>query len=333
MKDAKVVYAQAADIKNQERNGGLLKPCPPTFSGAFAAFFKKHAAPNLPGVARVRAFDALLRRHLAAKDPVHVTRFVRGQTRGEICAGMGGRMLPTDNSPVWWIHSFLLSGEALPKDAATFFESLPYRMFGLPKREYLNSAEYHAAHIVNAKDGNVEWRRWTRPELVRRTLVNIHPCNMFLAAKTDWPRWGGNADIRSWVVHRYREVYGAVMDAFLADVGADIPTPATTRGPRYNYGAPAKTKRRRASRTAAPPPDAPVKRLNRPKINKRLTGTGTLLDIHSLGRRFVVPHDALVDWVGRNTKALATPSWTVKGVYSWPKPSKDMLPFLEDFAR
>ena len=159
MKDAKVVCAQAADIKNQERNGGLLKPCPPTFSGTFAAFFKKHAAPNLPGVARVRAFDALLRRHLAAKDPVHVTRLVRGQTRGEICAGAGGRMLPTDNSPVWWIHSFLLSDEALPKDAATFFESLPYRMFGLPKREYLNSAEYHAAHIVNAKDGNVEWRR------------------------------------------------------------------------------------------------------------------------------------------------------------------------------
>ena len=322
--------------ENRERNGGLLKPCPPTFSGTFAAFFEKHAAPNLPGVARVRAFDALLRRHLDTKDPVHITRLVRGQERGEICEGADGRMLPTDNSPVWWVHSFLLSDEAFPEDAAAFFESLPYHFhkFRRPKGTHLNDAGYHAAHIVNAKDGNVKWREWPRRELARRTLVNIHPCNMFLAAKTGWERWGGDADIHSWVVCRYRDIYGATMDAFLADVGADIPTLATPPNPRYNYGASAKAKRRRASRTAAPPPDGPVKRLNRPKIDKRLMGTGTLLDIHSLGRRFVVPHDALVDWVGRNTKALATASWTVKGVYSWPKPSKKkMLPFLEGFAR
>jgi len=181
-----------------------ITPPPAQFDGSFADFFSRFVEPNLPSPDRVLAFDALLRRYLSDDDPVHVVRYVRGQTRGTICRTLdGGRILPTDNAPVWFTHALLHSGGALPEDAAALFGTMPHHFFGVARFQTLNQAGYHAAHIISAKNRSTDWHGWTRDELARRMLVNIHPCNMFLVAKQEWTRNGGRPDIIAWVIEAY----------------------------------------------------------------------------------------------------------------------------------
>lgn len=316
-----------------------MLPAPPTFSGTFSEFFQTHVAPNTPCPDRVHEFDHRLRQYLASTDPIHVVRKAGTQDRGTICTSdTGSRMLPTDNSPVWWIHAFLLSNAPFPSDNKTLFERLPYHMFKLPSSlTYLNSAGFHAAHIVNAKDGNTNWDSWSREELWRRTVVNIHPCNMFLVAKIDWRVWGGKPDIIECAKHLYRERYGALMTTFLREVGesneggplADVPyhyaaEPKNPKKPRFSTPTQVTVLPDKLNATAA-------LMLNRPMIKSALIATETDLEITTIGKRFLVPHDALLDWVGKNTNALQTDSWIKKGLYSWPRPSQKMIVFLHQF--
>lgn len=211
-------------------------------------------------------------------------------------------------------------------------------MFGLPKdRRYLNAAGYHAAHLVGAKNGDVDWRNWSREELARRTLVNIHPCNMFLVAKTDWAEWGGSPAILRWVARAYYERFGGLMLSFLSDAGVESIRTLSPPDPKYQYGEDNDEGNKQRSDVqnalSVNRAGAPVKRLNRPQIEENLLGTGTTLDIQTLGRRFVVPHDALFSWVEENTDATKSKSWLEGGLYSWPKPSRKMLEFLKSFER
>lgn len=73
------------------------------------------------------------------------------------------------------------------------------------------------------------------------------------------------------------------------------------------------------------------RRLNRPHIEKKMLGRGTILDIELKGTRFQVPHDELVAWVGENLNALNTKSWREKGIYSWPQASDKMTDYLRRF--
>jgi hypothetical protein len=77
-----------------------ILPPPARYDGRFSEFYERYVEPNLPSADRVQAFDSLLREHLSDNDPVHVVRYVKGQTRGTIYrTGQGWRILPTDNAP------------------------------------------------------------------------------------------------------------------------------------------------------------------------------------------------------------------------------------------
>jgi hypothetical protein len=294
-------------------------PPPLQFDGNFSDFFERYVEPNLSSADRVAAFDALLRWHLSGADPVHVTRWVRGQTRGEICQTTdGGRMLPTDNAPVWWLHAFLLSDTPLPADPESLFAEIPHHFHKVARFQTLNQAGFHAAHIVSAKNRDIGWQSWSRAELARRMLVNLHPCNVFLVAKQDWARNGGRSDIIAWVADAYRYRYGATMERFLADCDPGCSFGGPVGDPDYAYA-------------PATPELGGIIQSRRPIIKRGLVGRGVSLEISVDGSRYLLPHDDLVAWAQEHTTAMKTASWRDQGVYSWPRPSAAMLEFLRGY--
>ena len=320
-----------------------IVPPPPQFDARFSEFYERFVEPNLPSVQKVRAFDTLLRQYLSNEDPVHVVRYVRGQTRGTIYrTGQGWRIFPTDNAPVWWTHALLHSETALPKEnASALFGTMPHHFFKVARFQTLNQAGYHAAHILSAKNGDTDWRSWMRDELARRMLVNIHPCNMFLVAKQEWARNGGRRDIIAWITSAYLDRYGATMEKFLADVDPSAsPNGGPVDDPVYRYGTDAVGEASRVTPAPlswppryTPPKTGPVdpRPTKRPVIWRDLVGKGVSLDLSMQGARYLLPHDDLVAWVAEHTRALQTASWNEQGIYSWPRATTAMLQFLRHY--
>jgi hypothetical protein len=318
-----------------------IAPPPASYDGRFSAFYERYIEPNLPTNQKVREFDLRLRQYLSEQDPVHVVRYVKGLTRGTIyrtCEGL--RILPTDNAPVWWVHSLLHSQAALPEDGSDLFETMPHHFFRMAGIKTLNQAGYHAAHILPAKNRETDWQRWTRSELARRMFVNIHPCNIFLVAKTEWTQNGGRPDIIAWIIDAYLHRYGSTMERFLADCASEGSLfGRPTEDPIYRFSAAqaaesdsssklgGRSPRRKAPRTI----DIGIRRTKRPMIWRKLVGQGISLDITMDGSRYLLPHDDLVVWVQDNTTALETASWLEHGFYSWPRASYAMLRFLQNY--
>jgi len=84
------------------------------------------------------------------------------------------------------------------------------------KWESANTYGWHFAHIFDVKDGDTSWFNWTRPEVVRRFIRNIHPCNVFLLPKTDWTTWGGDSRVLGYVASRYAVRYADVWHEFIS---------------------------------------------------------------------------------------------------------------------
>lgn len=316
----------------------VLSPPPLRYNGRYSEFYRRYVEPNLPSVEMVQAFDSLLRRHLASEDPVYLVRYVKGHTRGTIYRTKQSlRMLPTDNAPVWWTHAHLHSGGTLPENSSDLFEAMPHHFFQVVRLATLNQAGYHAAHILSAKNGDVDWQMWTRAELARRMLVNIHPCNLFLVAKCEWMRSGGRPDIIAWVTNAYLRRYGSTMERFLADsVRGEALLSGPVEDPIYRYGgaeeatfdkAPIVAKQDTRQRTG----DNGIRRTKRPIIWRDLEGKGVSLAIEMDGTRYVLPHDHLVHWARKHTGALETTSWAKSGSYSWPRATRAMLQFLQGY--
>lgn len=302
-------------------------PSPSHYSGNFSNFFERYVGQNLPSADRVKAFDSRLRTYLTGKDPIHLLRHVSGQTRGKIClTRQGSRILPTDNAPVWWTHALLLSENPLPADES-LFSAMPSHFFMMARVKTLNQEGYHAAHILPAKNGSTDWQSWTREELARRMLLNIHPCNVFLVAKQDWQLNGGRPDIIAWVTATYLRRYGSIMERFLAEVGQSVSDfQGSPNDPTYRYDS------KIGHATVAQSVTTGVTLCaKRPFISHRYIGTHTRLQLTLNDMRFLIPHDDLVSWVGEHTTALLSSSWRDRGAYSWPRPSRAMQRFLAGY--
>ncbi len=118
-----------------------IVPPPVRYVGRFSEFYERYVEVNLPSADRVQEFDARLRQYLSAEDPVHVVRYVTGQTRGRVYrTGQGWKILPTDNAPVWWTHALLLSGDAFSLDTPELFGNMPCHFFKMARFQTLNKA-------------------------------------------------------------------------------------------------------------------------------------------------------------------------------------------------
>jgi hypothetical protein len=319
-----------------------LVKCPALFDGTFNRFYTEYVEPNLPRPERVWAFDKFLSEYLSSENPAYIVRNVRDQERGLACTTVhGDQMIPSDNSPGWWIHSFLLGDEPMEDNAAGFFAQSPTHVFEVWRMETLNTAGYHLAHIFPVKNRDTEWVNWTRSDLQRRFILNIHPCNWFLLAKTDWQRNGKREDLIQWVKSAYRERYGEIYQSFLQRTGNDREAIADWReNPEYAFdslrsrggkspGENRSTVKRHLDLKSNR--NDHVKQSKRPIVCAELVGRDTVLDIKIRDRRFRLLHDELWRWVKANKNALNTKAWNDDGVYHWPKTPKDMLEFLSQF--
>ena len=178
-------------------------------------------------------------------DPLFLLRYLTGEERGREMRTTAGRYRPTDNSPAWLMHYLAFNGIALPK--AESLEPLmaewPCHMFELARlgMKTVSHHGWHVAHFLPAKDRSTSPERWTRADLVRRFVRNVHPCNYSYLPKPDWARYGADPAVISFLTQRYRERYRDVWDEFAAL--AEMPPPSTTTGAesdgvfRYQYQA------------------------------------------------------------------------------------------------
>jgi hypothetical protein len=161
-----------------------------------------------------------------------VSGLERGQT---LRTEYGVQLRATDNSPAWWIHYQLFTGQFRQfTPFSSFLEAVPCHMFQVRLPENINQAGWHVAHIFDAKDRNVTFKRWDRNELVRRTARNIHPCNYFYIPKTDWQRHGGDPAVIAFFYEKFKTLYGPVWEDFLRLVDGQPPH-VNARNSGYGY--------------------------------------------------------------------------------------------------
>ena len=192
---------------------------PPAFSGTLNDLFDSRIVTVLPDAEHVAHIHRSILEHCSKVDPVFLVRAVRGCERGQVyVANSGARFKATDNSPAWWVHHLAFQGIRTVR-----FEDAPTHMFEagrlIPRN--VNTAGWHVAHILNAKDRNVDWPEWTRQDLVRRFVRNLHPANCFYIPKSDWTRYGGDPRVIAFFVSRYQERYRSIWDEFVSLAGGD----------------------------------------------------------------------------------------------------------------
>ena len=196
---------------------------PVRFRGIRTEYISRYLEPLLPDVRAVEDFHRALVEYLLRPDPELLIRAVAGLERGEVVRTRDGTALkPTDNAPAWWWHAVLFNG--VPITSARFptlVAGTPCRMFDIGSVPTINGAGWHAAHILDVKDGNIDWRGWDRVGATWRFVRNVHPCNVFyVPTKPDWQRVGGDHALIASVAGFYRERYAAVWEEFTRLAGA-----------------------------------------------------------------------------------------------------------------
>jgi hypothetical protein len=205
-----------------------IPPAPATFDGSLAELFTRHIEPVLPAPEVVREFHRVLVEYCTGPDPLFVVRQVASLERGREVKTRGGRFLPSDNSPAWWVHHLLFTRLGVRNVArmADLVAAMPCHLHDLRRARLrtISDAGWHVAHILNANDGDVDYQRWSREELTRRFVRNLHPCNCFYVPKPEWARYGGDSNVLGFAARVYRDRYGRVWDAFLKMAGShDLP--------------------------------------------------------------------------------------------------------------
>lgn len=212
---------------------------PAEFDGSVAAFFTEHAEHVLPSVGSVVLFHRRLSEYLQSEDPIFLVRMVRGLERARtVRVQSGARLRATDNAPAWWIHRALFCDDAWEHEAfARFIDGVPCHMFALPRGDHVSAAGWHVAHIFDAKNRDVGFANWSRAELSRRMVRNIHPCNYFYIPKAEWQRHGADRSVIGYFANQFALRYHTVWQEFLGLADASMPTyTASFGGLHFSYG-------------------------------------------------------------------------------------------------
>lgn len=231
----------AGDAKRLARRAQPFLMSPARFDGTLDALAERYIVPNMPTVADVVAFHRSLADYVRDGDPLFLLRMVSGTERRKDYAIEPGLIFrATDNAPAWWTYAALMQGFQVASGAMrAVVETMPCHMFDIAKTAapVASNSGWHIAHIFDVKDGNTDWGRWSRGDVIGRFVRNIHPANYFLLPKTDWQRWGGDKRVIGYFAEMYQERYAAIWSEFveLADVSgrSQIQTSGTLR---YSYG-------------------------------------------------------------------------------------------------
>jgi hypothetical protein len=198
------------DILPRQLRARAIPPAPgPPFEATYSEFVQQRLAPLWPAEEVIRHHHRLLMEYIREPDAVHIVRKVSGQERGVLVSTADGTtMLPSDNAPAWFWHSVMFNG--IKVDRARFpgfVRQTPTHLFEVSKFQTVNTAGWHVAHILDAKDGNTTWRTWDRQDAIRRFIRNVHPLNLFYVPKTDWQRVGGDPDLIGFVAWVYGKLW------------------------------------------------------------------------------------------------------------------------------
>jgi hypothetical protein len=200
-----------------------MSRAPVCFEGSVERLFEEHIKENLPSPATVSAFHTALVSYSNQPDPLFLLRAVSVTTRAQTYATSDGtRFRATDNAPVWWTHYQLFHDRRFGAgDFEAAIDTIPAHMFDIARAipESANTYGWHFAHVYDVKDRRVDWFRWTRADVVRRFMRNIHPCNVFLLPKTEWQRWGGDSRVLAFIRCQYAQRYSGVWSEFVQMAG------------------------------------------------------------------------------------------------------------------
>jgi hypothetical protein len=213
-------------------------PIAPTrFDGSLEEFYDRWVTPALASSRAVEEFHASLVSFLASDDPVHLVRMVKGTPRGvTIRNGVGGLLRATDNAPAWYVHRALFTGDDWKRmPFAAFIDGIPCHMFDLGRTPTISGAGWHVAHIIGAKNRDVQFEKWDRQELRLRMLKNLHPCNFFFVPKQNWQRVGSDREVIAFFASRFAERYRSVWSEFLSLVDGHITT-SLDAAPSFSVG-------------------------------------------------------------------------------------------------
>ena len=210
-----------------------IPPAPAVpFEATFERFVEEQLDPLLPSERAIRMFHHELMRYVTEVDALFITRVVRGQERRNIVRTRDRtRLLPSDNSPAWWWHMKMFHGFAVSRDNfAEFVSTTPTRFHDVAKYSTVSAAGWHVAHILDAKDGNVDWRSWTRADAARRFVRNVHPLNLFYVPKADvpraeWTRVGGDPELLGYVASVYATRWPDLWAEFASVAGTPVLRP------------------------------------------------------------------------------------------------------------
>lgn len=178
--------------------------------------------PLLPAEPAIRTVHRELMRYIAEPDPLFITRAVKGQERGrDVVTRDGIRLRPSDNSPAWWWHMRIFQGAAPPSENfARFVDDTPTHMFEMPSKcRTVNTAGWHAAHILDAKDRDIDWQMWTRADAARRFVRNVHPLNLFYVPLPEWRRVAAMPELIGYVASTYATRWPEIWHQFTQVAG------------------------------------------------------------------------------------------------------------------
>jgi hypothetical protein len=208
----RMVPIQPSDLKTRP-----IPYAPDTFSGLRSGYIAQWLDPMLSDVSEVDRLHHLLDRYVQSPSNALLVRRVTGMERGTVYQTRTGALLKaTDNAPAWWWHSILFNRVRVDSEnLSCFIEATPWHFYQMGKWTTINHSGWHAAHIFDVKDGDTDWRGWSRESAVRRFIRNIHPCNVFFVPKTEWQRIGADPDLIAAVAAHYRLRHASVWREFL----------------------------------------------------------------------------------------------------------------------
>ena len=220
----RIIYT-ASDARAGSPPARLIAQSPPEFDGMLDTFIEQYVLASLPTPEVVGDFHDTLQAYICSRDPLFLLRYVsKTERRASYHTTDGTRFRATDNAPAWWVHAALTQEYRIAPEAfAEVIATMPAHMFDVAAvtAPTASASGWHIAHIFDVKDGNTDFQRWTRADVVGRFVRNIHPCNYFPIAKPEWQRWGGDQRVIGVFEAMYGERYRDIWPEFLRLARAD----------------------------------------------------------------------------------------------------------------